>query len=128
MKIMLLAAAALAASVLPTPTGAQAFTGGTFAGRSNQPRFVAPSMPGDCREIRGSGHHHGHGDRGFACGGFTGGWAYADSEWAVTNNHSWDSDSYNDWWHDRPDRAFPRWMQSNQDCARLWWGGGGWRC
>jgi hypothetical protein len=41
---------------------------------------------------------------------------------------TWESDSFNDWWHDRPDRAFPRWMQHNQDCARLWWGGGGWRC
>ena len=31
-------------------------------------------------------------------------------------------------WHDRPDRAYPRWMSNNQDCKRLWWSGGGWRC
>jgi len=49
-------------------------------------------------------------------------------EWAAYNNRGWQSDSYNDWWHDRPDRAFPRWVQHNQDCQRVWWGGGGWRC
>lgn len=41
---------------------------------------------------------------------------------------AWRANSYNDWWHDRPDRAFPRWMQNNQNCERLWWSGGGWRC
>ena len=40
----------------------------------------------------------------------------------------WRANSYNDWWHNRPDRAFPRWMQNNQNCERLWWSGGGWRC
>jgi hypothetical protein len=41
---------------------------------------------------------------------------------------AWRANSYNDWWHDRPDRAYPRWMANNQDCQRLWWSGGGWRC
>ena len=51
-------------------------------------------------------------------------------EWALYNNRSWESDSYNDWWHDRPDRAFPRWVRHNKDCApdRMWWSGGGWHC
>ena len=49
-------------------------------------------------------------------------------EWARWNNRSWEPSRYNDWWHDRPDRAFPRWMQSNQDCQRQWQGGGVWRC
>ena len=40
----------------------------------------------------------------------------------------WRSDSFNDWWHDRPDRAFPRWVASNRDCQRQYWAGGGWRC
>ena len=48
--------------------------------------------------------------------------------WAEYNNRGWQPDSFNDWWHERPDRAFPRWMQNNQDCQRIWWGGGGWRC
>lgn len=43
-------------------------------------------------------------------------------------NRSWEPDSYNDWWHDRPDRAYPRWMANNQNCERMWWSGGGWRC
>ena len=49
-------------------------------------------------------------------------------EWARWNNRSWEPSSYNDWWHDRPDRSFPRWMQSNQNCERQWQGGGVWRC
>jgi hypothetical protein len=49
-------------------------------------------------------------------------------EWALYNNQSWEPDSYNDWWHDRPDRAFPRWVQNNQGCERIWWSGGAWRC
>ena len=41
---------------------------------------------------------------------------------------AWRASSYNDWWHEQPERAYPRWMASNQDCQRLWWSGGGWRC
>ena len=41
---------------------------------------------------------------------------------------AWRADSYNDWWHERTNRSFPRWMANNQDCQRLWWSGGGWRC
>jgi len=41
----------------------------------------------------------------------------------------WRSDSFNDWWHDRPDRAFPRWVGANRKkCERLWWSGSGWHC
>jgi hypothetical protein len=55
---------------------------------------------------------------------FAGGWGY----YGYDINRSWAPDSYNDWWHDRPDCAYPRWMQNNQDCQRIWWSGGGWRC
>jgi len=48
-------------------------------------------------------------------------------EWALYNNRSFEPDSYNDWWHERPWRAYPRWMMSNS-CDRQWWGGGVWRC
>lgn len=51
-------------------------------------------------------------------------------EWAKYNNQAFQSDSFNGWWHDRPDRAYPAWMRNNQnmpDC-RLYWAGGGWRC
>jgi hypothetical protein len=40
----------------------------------------------------------------------------------------WGADRFNDWWHDRPDRAFPRWVGNNQNCQRRWWSGGDWRC
>ena len=53
---------------------------------------------------------------------------YYGGEWALHNNRSFESDSYNDWWHDRPDRAYPRWMSQNQDCQRQYWTGAGWRC
>jgi hypothetical protein len=49
-------------------------------------------------------------------------------EWALYNNRTFEPDSYNDWWHDRPDRAFPRWMSHNVNCQRMWWSGGGWTC
>jgi hypothetical protein len=44
-------------------------------------------------------------------------------EWAEYNNRSWSPDSYNDWWHDRPDRAYPAWMRRNQGCQRPWYSG-----
>ena len=40
----------------------------------------------------------------------------------------WRRNSFNDWWHEQPDRAFPRWVANNQNCQRLWWSGGNWRC
>ena len=53
---------------------------------------------------------------------------YYVGECALHNNRSFECDSYNDWWHDRPDRAYPRWMSQNQDCQRQYWTGAGWRC
>ena len=67
------------------------------------PTFVG--APGSRRCDNGDRQHEGR-DARFGCGGD--GWAYVDSEWALYNNRSCDPDSYNDWWHDRPDRAFPR--------------------
>jgi hypothetical protein len=49
-------------------------------------------------------------------------------EWALYNNRSWSPDSYNDWWNDRPDRAYPAWMRHNQDCSRKWFAGDTLRC
>jgi hypothetical protein len=72
--------------------------------------------------MRHDGHRRGRaGDRAFGAG-----LAWYDSDL----NRSWDSDSYNDWWHDRPDRAYPRWVQRNEGCdeGRMWQGGGVWRC
>ena len=49
-------------------------------------------------------------------------------EWALYNNRGWAPDSYNDWWHDRPDRAYPAWMRRNQDCQRQWFSGDVLKC
>ena len=49
-------------------------------------------------------------------------------DWEYTGNQAFRSDSYNDWWHDRPERAYPRWMQNNANCERKWWGGDTLRC
>lgn len=53
---------------------------------------------------------------------------YYDANYDI--NRSWNSDSFNDWWHDRPDRAYPRWVWHNHDCTedRMFWSGAGWRC
>jgi hypothetical protein len=56
-----------------------------------------------------------------------GGYGYG-GEWALYNNRAFEPDSYNDWWHERTERSYPRWMQNNQNCERRWWGGGAWRC
>jgi hypothetical protein len=40
---------------------------------------------------------------------------------------AWQSDSFNDWWHERPGRNTPRWLVSN-NCERQYWTGAGWRC
>ena len=40
----------------------------------------------------------------------------------------WRPESFNDWWHERPNRAYPAWMARNQQCERQYWSGGGWRC
>jgi len=52
--------------------------------------------------------------------------AYYDGDYDA--NRSFSPDKWNDWWHDRPDRAFPRWMSQNQNCERIYYTGAGWRC
>lgn len=53
---------------------------------------------------------------------------YYGGAWAEYNNRGWESDSYNDWWHERSDRSVPRWVQRNGNCQRQYWSGGGWTC
>lgn len=76
---------------------------------------------------------HGSRNGALGCSSFGEGFAYADGEWALYNNRSWEPNSYNDWWHDRPDRAFPRWVieqhaRGTCDADRMWWSGSGWHC
>ena len=51
---------------------------------------------------------------------------FLDREWQ--GDSAWRANSYNDWWHERPHRSYPRWVRSNSDCERMWQGGGVWRC
>jgi hypothetical protein len=126
MKMMLLAAAGSLAAIGAlgaTPASARDGSNAQFAsapGVLPQPRIPSgPFVSGDVRR----GHRDGRRHRGSGDGVFVGGWG-----WDSDVNRGWEPDSFNDWWHDRPDRAFPRWMQNNQNCERLWWSGGGWRC
>ena len=70
-------------------------------------------------------HRRFDGDAAAAWGNYELRSSYDDRDWAP--------ESANDWWHDRPDRAFPRWVQEQQargscDPARMWWSGSGWHC
>jgi hypothetical protein len=132
MQRVLLVAAAAAAISLPAAAQAQQFDGvgmGIPDAKSsvgNLPpsfgqRVVAPGF-NRCGGVRRDGDRRGRRGRGsFGCGDVVTGW-YG-GEWALYNNRSWEPDSYNDWWHDNPERAFPRWMSRNQDCARKWYSG-----
>ena len=110
----LLASLAAAAAVLPTPTAAVDADQNTLVGRPGVTIHSGFGFDGDRR-------HHGRRTRDSDGDVFIG-------EWPQQGDTAWRSDSYNDWWHDRPDRAYPRWMLSNQNCDRMWWGGGAWRC
>lgn len=102
----LLMAAALVAALAASPAQG--------ARRHGFP-FVAPAPHGDHRFHRGF-------DGGFADSGYDLQSSYDDRDWAP--------DTGNDWWHDRPDRAYPRWVQHNENCTpdRMWWSGSGWHC
>lgn len=65
--------------------------------------------------------------------GFCDGAAFDQFTWyggSTYDDRAWAPESGNGWWHDRPDRAFPRWVQHNQNCTpdRMWWSGSGWHC
>lgn len=95
------------------PTG---FVGGGFHVGVGHPGFGHPGF-GD------------HRSKGFGRGGGSshGVWVNG-GQWALYNNEAFKSDGYNDWWHDRPDRAYPAWMRNNQNCARQWYSGNTLRC
>ena len=116
MRNLLLAAAALlaVAAVAPAPAEAQrrdssGFSGGS--GKSFGDGFRFDRRDGDRRDRR---RRNADGDI------FIG-------EWPQQGDTAWRADGFNDWWHDNPSRAFPRWVQSGK-CERMWWSGGGWRC
>ena len=134
MRAMLLGPAVLAAVTMSAvPAGAQSWTnagigsGSAFAGSSGVATQSAHS--GDAIGIVGNDRRHRRDRRGQHRGrGFDGGIAYGNWDRDYQGDTLWRPDSFNDWWHERPNRSFPRWMQNNQNCERQWWGGGTWRC
>jgi hypothetical protein len=116
MRVVLLAAAGLiAAAAVTTPAAAQ---GGTAAAG-----FTGVTV------------HHGSGFTGRSFHGnrdrrrnrnFDDGFLVYDREYQ--GDTLWRAESYNDWWHERPWRAYPAWVNRNQNCERQYWSGGGWTC
>lgn len=115
---------------------------GLLMGAAIAASFVISSLPAQAQQSGSDWRHHerrnvfvetcpGSGDR--RCGDRGDGFAYADGSWALFNNRSWGPESFNDWWNDRPDRAYPRWVQEQHrrgtcDPSRMWWSGAGWHC
>ena len=136
MDLKLLTAATLGAAMTFTAAPAAA----QHAARVGIPTAKSPDMIGPspgvqtgfCGDDVRFGHRDDRRDHGRSnC--IAEGWAYADGQWALYNNRSWEPDSYNDWWHDRPDRAVPRWVQEQRargtcEPDRMWWSGSGWHC
>lgn len=111
-NVLLAAGATFALAISAAPAAAQSYQATGFA-----PSAAPPSASfGTARSGDGGwdGHHRA---RTEVLLNWYGG------EWARYNNRSWDADSYNDWWHDRPDRAYPRWVTQNQGCERRWFSG-----
>jgi hypothetical protein len=117
---------ALAAGIA-VPASSQSLAATGFGASSGFGVSSGPGLTGRPLLRRGGprfdGHHRRHGrfgDRDSVAWGYGGGYYdYGDYD----ANRSFDPDKWNDWWHDRPDRAFPRWMGRNQGCERLWYSG-----
>jgi hypothetical protein len=122
MRVVLLAAAGLIAAAAVTTTAtaqggtaAAGFTGFSGVTVHHGSGFTSlQSRHGDRDRRRNR-------DRGFDDGGF-----YYDREYQ--GDTLWRAESYNDWWHERPWRAYPAWMTRNKNCERQYWSGGGWTC
>ncbi len=110
---VLLGFAALAATALASSAQAQESRSSSFAMPSARhtgttfPQWRSANQDGMVHVHRGSAGSYGYVDYS----------AYDDFD----ANRSFDHEKWNDWWHDRPDRAYPRWLSRNQDCARLWY-------
>ena len=127
MRALLGLAAASAAFFAFAPAQAESVTTSGFSASSafRGIRFGAPSAVGGVPlDVRRHGRHIRVGDV-LAAGGYGYG-GYYDGDYDA--NRSFSPDKWNDWWHERPERAFPRWMSENRNCERMWYSGAGWRC
>ena len=131
MRAVLIALAAAAA--IPATASAQTVAAGGFSGSTafadGSRRIVASSGVSVHRgDYSQGGDHSGDYRDRHRYSREGSGYFVGDLRDGYDINRGWAADSYNDWWHDRPDRAFPRWMTSNQACERQFWTGSGWRC
>lgn len=134
MNRMLLVSAASFAACVATPASAEHWSDRGFPAAASVTVHRGGAAFIDERITRHHRDRHNRHDRDgrrdrrdFDRGAFFGPWDYA---YDFDGNRSFDPDKWNDWWHERPYRAYPRWVQSNRDCApeRMWQGGGVWRC
>lgn len=115
MRVLLSLAASVALAFVSTPAAA-------LDSRVTTQPHVHPPFYMDSR-TKGPGHDqrvHVHG--GYPVGYGYAGYGYGDYS-DFDGNRSFDPDTWNDWWHERPERAYPRWLSRNQDCARRWYSG-----
>src|SRR4029453_18532039 len=111
----LLAGLVAAAALLPTPAAAVDADQMAFRGNHG---VTIHSFGGDHRDHRDHRRRHHDNDGAFLY----------DYDREYQGDTVWRSDSFNDWWHDRPDRAYPHWMLSNQNCDKQWYQGDMLRC
>ena len=125
----LLGLAAAAAIAAFSPAQGQSITASGFSASAASEGFRTTSGGLSGRPAAGNFHRGFRNCDGQHCrrtGGGEGlGWAYSgyNDYGDYDANRSFDPDKWNDWWHDRPDRAYPAWMRRNQDCARMWYSG-----
>ena len=134
-RVLLGAAASIAALTVASPASAQGAAAATgFSAMSGSRSFggvravPANSRSGDLRRGHSRHFRHIHVPDNFAAAGF--GYSGYNDYGDYDANRSFDPDKWNDWWHERPERSFPRWVWNNQNCTldRMWYSGSGWRC
>ena len=121
MRALLGFAAASAALLATSPAGAQSASISGFSASSafRDIQFRAPPPVGGVPlDVRRHGRHIRVGD---VLGGGYGYGGYYDGDYDA--NRSFSPDKWNDWWHERPERAYPRWMSHNEGCERPWYSG-----
>jgi len=126
MHRVLLGLAATAAFIALSPAQGQSITASGFSASAASESFGSNSdgtrgLVGVFRPNRHFGNCRGRCrhiriDDGFGFSGYNDPGDY-------DANRSFDPDKWNDWWHERPERAFPRWMARNRDCSRQWYSG-----
>ncbi|HET9352375.1 MAG TPA: hypothetical protein VFO32_00105 [Sphingomicrobium sp.] len=102
--LMLSTAFLLAAAALPAAPAQAGDDGAGFGFVSGGSAFNGDSRRHDRRRLRGTDTVIVY-DRGYQ------------------GDTAWRAESFNDWWHERPNRSYPAWVQRNRDCQRPWWQG-----